>query len=414
MRRVLNALYEERFGGPQSHVLQVAPGLRRRGVETIVVIPRGDPTFASLLREARVPFHELDLVRLRDTWNPAVHARFLARFWPNVAALRRLIREHHVEIVHTNGLMNLQAAIAARLEGARLIWYLHDTYSPKLVRLMFLPLVQSWADRIAIAAQAVGRYYFPDPFAVEGRLHLIYAPVDTGRFNPAVDGSAVRAELGIGGDCPVVGPVVGTVANLSPGKGVEFLLEAAPYIRHRFPETKFMVAGRPLENRRTYWRFLQRRTEELGLTKDVVFAGCREDMPQVMGAMTVYVQPSESEACPMAVLEASASGLPVVATDVGGTRELVTHGVTGLLIEPRQPHQIAEAVIRLLDRPDAARSIGMAGAERIRRLFSLDACVAAHARLYSEVLGKGAASKAPIGVRKAPSASSVETPCLRA
>jgi glycosyltransferase involved in cell wall biosynthesis len=133
-----------------------------------------------------------------------------------------------------------------------------------------------------------------------------------------------------------------------------------------------------------------------------------------MRAMTVYVHPSESEACPMAVLEASASGLPVVATDVGGTRELVAHGVTGLLIEPRHPYQIAEAVIRLLDRPDAARSMGMAGAERMRRLFSLDACVAAHARLYTEVLGKGAASRVPIGVRTVPRTSSVGTPCLRA
>src|SRR5215472_16621531 len=111
--RVVNILFDERVGGPQLRVLQVAQRLKI--FETIVVIPKGDAAFASLLKQAQIPFHEIDLVRLRYTRSPIIHAKFLARFWPNVAALRRLIREHHVEIVHTNGLMNIQAAIAARL-----------------------------------------------------------------------------------------------------------------------------------------------------------------------------------------------------------------------------------------------------------------------------------------------------------
>jgi len=195
--KVLNVLYDERVGGPQLRVLQVARRLRPRGFETIVAIPKGDPRFTSMLQDAKIPYRGFELVRLRDTRNLAVHARYVARFWPNVQTLRRLIREYSVDVVHTNGLMNSQAAIAARLEKVRLIWHLNDVGTPWLLRLGLGPLLRTWPDRIAIASRAVGGYYFPGHSPVNGRLHLLYAPVDPERFSPQTDCSSVRAEFGI-------------------------------------------------------------------------------------------------------------------------------------------------------------------------------------------------------------------------
>ncbi len=384
-------IFDERFGGPQSFALEVARSLRRRAVETVIVIPRGDPTFRMLLGEAEVPYRELALVRPRQTWNPGAHARFLVRFWPNVRALRRLIRETNAQIVHTNGLMNLQAAVAARLEGVRLVWHLHDIGTPRTARTLCLPVLQSWADRIAVVARAVGEFYFPDPARVATRLHVIYPPVDPVRFNPGpdgVDGSALRAEFGI----PLDAPVVGTVANLSPGKGIEHLIEAAPRIKERHPATRFIVVGKMLTNRRAYWSPLLARTEELGLAPDFIFTGPRRDMPQVYRAMTVYAHPSEAEGFGMAVLEASASGLPVVATDAGGTREAVERDLTGLLVQPRRPAEIADAVIRLLDSPALAHKMATAGVARVAEKFALDLCVAEHLLMYNTALERAAAA----------------------
>jgi glycosyltransferase involved in cell wall biosynthesis len=390
MPRILNVLYEERFGGPQSRVLQVATRLQAKGFETLVVIPKGDPTFASRLKAVQIPFHEFDLVRLRDSRNPAVHARFIARFWPNVMTLRRLIRDYKIELVHTNGLIHLQAPIAAGLEGVPLVWHLNDVNTPRLLRLLLLPLVRRWADQIVVAAQAVGYYYFPNnASSVRKRLHVLYAPVDTEKFRTGVDGTSVRATLGIDDDSPIVG----TVKNLSPGAGVEFLIDAASDIKRHFPKAKFLIVGEKLRNRQAYWSSLMRRTEELGLANDVIFVGRRDDIPEVMRAMTVYVHPSEAEACPMAVLEASASGLPVIATDVGGTRELVEDGVTGILVEPRSPAQIADAVVHLLESPETAQAMGMRGVQRMRELFSLDACVREHIRVYTAALQQASASR---------------------
>jgi len=364
--------------------LQVAQGLRRKSVETMVVIPRGDPAFRTLLGEAEVAYRELDLVRPRMTWNPGAHLRFLVRFWPNVKDLRRLIQETHASIVHTNGLMNLQAALAARLEGVRLVWHLHDITAPRAFRLLCLPVLRSWADAIPIVARAIGEFYFPDPARVARRLHLVYPPVDPEKFNPAVDGSPVRTELGI----PTDAPVVGAVANLSPGKGIEYLLEAAPAIKQRYPDTRFIVVGERLANRRAYWAPLVTSAKELGLERDFLFTGFRSDMPRVYRAMSVYVHTSESEGCSLAILEASSSGVPVVATGVGGTGEAVEPGVTGLLIQPRSPAEIVNAVTRLLDSPPLAQTMAAAARARVAEKFNLHACVRAHLAMYQAALGE--------------------------
>ena len=382
MVRILNALYDERVGGPQLRVLQVADRLNARGFETTVVMPKGDGNFASLLAQAQIPFHDFDLVRLRRSFNPIEHTRYVAKFWSNVMELRRLIRERHIDIVHTNGLMNLQTPLAARLEGVGLVWHLNDLGTPKLLRLMFLPLVRAWSHRIALAARAVGQYCFPRATLTGKRFQLLYAPVDTRRFNPQVDGTKVREELGIAPEYSVVG----IIANICPGKGQEYFLEAAALIKRKHPDARFLVVGGRLDNRSEFWSELKTQTANLGLDRDTFFLGRRSDVPEVLRAMTVFVQASDSEACPMAVLEASASGLPVVATNVGGTPELVEDGVTGILVEPRNAKQIAQAVLRLLDSPEMACRMGMSGAERMRKHFSLDACVDGHARMYNAVL----------------------------
>lgn len=380
MTTVLNVLFEERIGGPQLRVLQVAEQLQRRDVRTIVAIPTGDPKFAELLAERGIPCEQLDLVRLRHTKNLLTHARFVALWWPNVSALRAIIRKHHVDVVHTNGLLHLQAAVAARLENVALVWHLNDVNSVRFLKKAMQPIVRMLAHQVAVAARAVGKFYFPDPWQVENRLQVLYAPVDVERFRPGGKKGPLPPEFGVqAGD-----PVIGMVANLSPGKGCEFLLEAIPSIHRHFPRAKIVVVGELLANRESYWRPLR----ESAHAAHVRFLGRMEpqDMPRLMRGFTVYVHPSEFEACPMAVLEASASGVPVVATDVGGTREIVVDGETGFLIRPRAPRELGDSVVRLLNHPAAARAMGEAGAGRMNARFSLERCVRAHVRVYNAAL----------------------------
>jgi glycosyltransferase involved in cell wall biosynthesis len=122
----------------------------------------------------------------------------------------------------------------------------------------------------------------------------------------------------------------------------------------------------------------------LGLAERVVFAGLRRDVPQLLPGLDAVVFSSLREGLSMAMLEAMAAGVPVVATAVGGTPELITHGVTGLLVPPGRPEDLANALVSLLDDASAAETLRGAARRRVEERFSVARMIEAHEALYAE------------------------------
>jgi glycosyltransferase involved in cell wall biosynthesis len=367
-------------------VAQIAPRLRLEGWETVVAMPFGkDRTFPSLLSSLSLPYVELDLVRLRRPGGVLDHVRYLRSFWPNVEHLRRLIRQEQVKVVHVNGIINLQGPIAARLEKVGLVWHLNDIGSPRPLQVLYRPLVRRWSDVIAVSSHAVRKHYFDSTTTRKARrllVRVIYPPVDSPSYADVGDGGRIRKELGLTDSVPVIG----MVGNLNPFKGIEYLIRALPIIKVAFPSTKLLIVGRELETQREYAAWLRQLALRTGCVGDIVFMGARRDIPDVLAAMSVYVQASLSESFGMATAEASASGLPVVATNVGGTEEVVASHVSGVLVQPGSARAIAEGVVSLLKDSDAARGMGAAGRAHIRERFSVEQCVEAHVAAYRDSL----------------------------
>lgn len=131
---------------------------------------------------------------------------------------------------------------------------------------------------------------------------------------------------------------------------------------------------------------LVEQTHRLGLAERVIFLAPRRDIPQLLPAMDLLVSSSLREVMPNVVMEAMAAGLPVVATDVGGTAEVVEHGMTGLLIPPRDAAALTHAIGTLLKHPEQRRLMGQAGRRRIQQQFSLDTTVAKTVAIYDALL----------------------------
>lgn len=381
MGTILNVLFDERLGGPQLRAIQVARRLRPYGVKTRIAIPQGGAVLTKRLDAEQIDYDELNLVRPRQTFDPLPHINYAWNFWPNVLRLRKLIRRHSIKVVHTNGLMHLQAATAARLEKVGLVWHINDFVTPGPVTPVFVRLVRSWANRVAVASRAVGDFYFPGD-DLDGRLEVVYPPVNTDLFHPGVDGSAIRKEFALPQNCIIIG----TVGNLTPLKGADILIKALPAVIEQFPQLKAFVIGARLENRRAYFESLIRLSRELGVSDHLVFTDQRNDIPQFMAAMTVYVHPARTEACGMAVLEASASGVPVVASRVGGVPETLLANETGVMVTPDQPQEFSQAVIALLKSSETCERMGKAGVEFCSAKFSLKRCVQSHLNLYRPLL----------------------------
>jgi len=170
---------------------------------------------------------------------------------------------------------------------------------------------------------------------------------------------------------------------LNPIKDQLTLLEAVRIVVDREPSFRLTIVGDgPRRNE------LHELSQKLTLGDHVVFLGERNDVPQLMARADLFVLSSLQEGLSLTLLEAMASGLAVIATDVGGNRELVTPGQTGFLVPSRSPERLAAAILDLLARPDAVRSMGKQGRALVEREFGVEQMVRKYEQFYSSSLRK--------------------------
>jgi glycosyltransferase involved in cell wall biosynthesis len=386
--RVLVVIHYPVFGGPHNQALLLARAFERRGVEMTVLVPDGPGSAAPRLRAADIDVVTIPLHRLRASLNPARQLPLIAGFWPEVRALRHVIRDRNVDLVQIGGLVNPHAAIAARLESVAVVWQLLDTRAPMGLRRLLMPLVLRLSDVVMTTGRRVASVH-PGAEALGERLHVFYPPVDPDAFDPKrVDAESARAEFGFA----PADLVIGTVGNLNPQKGYEYLIRAAARVRKGRAEAKLLVVGASHDTHRAYERGLYHLCDELGLVvgRDVIFAGPRNDVRPALAAMDIFALASvpRSEGAPTAVEEALTIGVPVVATDVGAVAELVDEGETGYLVPPLDAEAMAERLEQLLSDSDERARMGARAPRRARHRFSLEECAEVHLAAYELALSR--------------------------
>ena len=217
------------------------------------------------------------------------------------------------------------------------------------------------ADHVWVQTEHMRQRIYPLGVG-DDRMSVMPNGLDTEKFRPGLDTSALRRELGL----PEGTPVVLFVAAIHPRKGLRYLLEASEGIIARHPQVQFLIVGDGPEAAE-----MRARAARIDPTR-FIFAGFRRDIPQVLNLTTVNVLPSLREGLPQAILEAYASGVPVVATNVGGVRDILKDGENGFLIPPRDPAAIATAVSALLDDEALRQRIAANNRAAAEQLYVLD------------------------------------------
>jgi glycosyltransferase involved in cell wall biosynthesis len=167
-------------------------------------------------------------------------------------------------------------------------------------------------------------------------------------------------------------------------KGIKYFLQAAAGLAKRFPDVRFLIVGDGASRPE-----LEQQARDLRLEGTVLFTGFRVDVPELLQEATVSVLPSLSEGLSNSLLESMASGVPVVATRVGGNPEVIEHGVTGFLVPARDSEALAAAMGRILEDANLAAQFGQAGRQRVARLFSLERSVSETELLYQRLIAMG-------------------------
>jgi len=383
---ILFVIHYPVFGGPHNQALLLARELERRGLHMTVLLPAGPGNAAPRLRSSGIDVVSVPLHRARATVDPRPLLQLAAHLPGEVRAIRRVIREREIDIVQIGGLVNPHAAIAGRLEGVAVVWQLLDTRAPMVIRRMMMPFVVHLSDALMTTGRTVATVH-PGAEALAERLVVFFPPVDPTAFDLAeVDRAEARAEFGFGPD----DLVIGTVGNLNPQKGHEYLLRAAAQARAVRPNARVLIVGASHETHRGYERDLHTLAEELGFVvgKDVTFSGTLDDVRPALAAMDVFVLSSvpRSEGAPTAVEEAMMMKRPVIAANVGAVSELVDDGVTGMLVPPLDSAAISDAIVRTADNPPLRAAMGAQARERAIALCSVEECARIHLEAYDRAL----------------------------
>ena len=304
----------------------------------------------------------------------------------------RSLRRQGIQILHTYGFYpNVFAIPAARLSGVPVIIGsvrdIGDIYTPWQHKVQKICL--RMADHIIVNAEAIKRDLRQRGYRAD-RVTVIPNGIDFERFRVPQTGESVRRELNI----PSGAPVVGVLSRLMRIKGHEYFLKAAALIAARDPQVRFLIVG-DTNLHQEYRDELKQLAIKLGLQGRVIFTGFRLDVPELLAALSVSVLPSLGlEGLSNSLLESLAAGLPVVATRVGGTPEIIEDGVNGLLVPPADPEALAGAICRLLKDRGLAGMLGQVGRQRVMSRYSLEQAVMTTERLYCDLLQRSSSFQA--------------------
>lgn len=370
--KVLYVIDNLEFGGGERGFAQLAGALRDRYEILFACSPGG--LLGTRLEQLGIPIRSLDFRRQLS----------LAR----ILRLAAIIRQERVRLVHSMGARaDFAARIAGRLAGSPVIvsttaMFVEGYEVSPVKRALYRTgnrFTERLCDGFIAVSEAVRKILVEDHRIPAAKVTRIYNGVELDAFQPGSrDRVQLKRDLGLDPEAPLVG----TIGRMVPQKAHDVFLQAASLVAQAVPDAQFLIVGDgPLRST------LERLRKELGL-RSCRFGGFREDIPEALSIMSVFVLSSVLEGLPRVLLEALALARPVVATRIPGVTEIVQHGFTGLLVPPRDAVTLAHAITWLLNDQKLAGRLGQAGRKVVEERFALSRTVEEVDRFYAALLEK--------------------------
>ena len=365
------------LGGAEVAILTLLKNMDRSRFETTVILPCRGP-FSKALEKMDIP---VAIIRLPMGLLRLKRGRAFLSFLFLIVSLIYLqfyllklcfyLKINRFQLVLTNTIKaHLYGSLAARLCSIPLVWRFHDLlvapdFSPFLIR--FISLFGKLFPKKIYAVSGVSRDYLIKSGIAEIKTEVIFNAVDSELFEINRDFKSIRDEYHLGR-----AKLVGCIGRIVPQKGQKVLLSAIPGVIQRYQEAFFLMVGDIFLREEAYKKELFELINRNGIGDKVKWTGFRVDIGNVMDSLDIVVFPSIApEAFPLSVLEAMSLGKPVIASSVGGVKEIIEDGVSGYLVEPNRPDQITEKILFLFQDQEICDRIGKKAREVIGQKFPL-------------------------------------------
>jgi glycosyltransferase involved in cell wall biosynthesis len=384
------------LGGAEVSILTFLRHMDRSRFDVTVILPSLGP-FSRSLDAIGIPIKIVhlpsDLVRLK-------RGKALRSFLILIASLVTLklfwlklwiyLKRNDFNLILTNTVKaHLYGSIPARLCSLPLLWRFHDVLSPPDFSPVLIRAISFFGKRFPekiLPVSNTAREHLIQNGVPDQKVEVIFNGVNSELFEFNKDFNDIRKEYHLAETVMLVG----CIGRIIPQKGQKVLLEAIPGVLQRYPETFFLIIGDVFHGEEAYRKELFEIIEQNNLTKKVRLTGFREDMRDVLRSLDIVVFPSVSpEAFPLTLLEAMILKRTVIASNIGGVKEIILDGLNGVLVEPNRPEQITEKILYLFDHPAVCDRMGEKAKERVEQEFSLKDYVQAMEKAFREAVVQG-------------------------
>ena len=359
--KILQILPELNIGGVERGTVDLARQLLSRDQQALVISNGG-----SLVKE-------LTSSGVRHIQLP-VHKKSLFSILANIPKVAKIIREEKVDIVHARSrIPAIIAFFACRGTAAFFVTTCHGYYSQNLAS-----RVMGWGRCVIVSSNIIAQHMLRDFGVPRERIRLIPRGVDLQEFRFNRPSSLVPRPSSIF--------TIGVVGRLTPLKGHKYFLQALAKVIRVLPQVRALIVGDISPGKDKYKEELQMLSRRLSLDRYVQFLGRVDNMPRVYSQLDALVLPTVTqEAFGRVIIEAGACGVPVIATKVGGVVDIIEDGVNGVLVTPKNPDDLAQAIIRLSRQPELTQRLAVTARRRVEEDYSLKQMARETISVYEQV-----------------------------
>ncbi len=352
------------IGGIGRYVTNLAKELQRRG-HTVFIASGGGELEETLLQTGVK--HIYADIKTKSELSPKIIKSFFA--------LKPFLRKEKIDLIHahTRGTQVLSALLSF-YQKIPYVTTCHGFFKRRLGRRIF----GCWGERVVAISEAVKGQLIHDFNVDEKRIVLIHTGIEVERFLQGVREDEI-AKIKHAWNLNKA-PVIGTIGRLSSVKGQDVLLSAAKSLVRDFSNINVLLVGNGPDEER-----LKKLSSTLGLDKNVIFAGSVDDTTKALSVMDIFVLPSIKEGLGLSLVEAMASGKPCIASRVGGIESLIEDGITGMLVKPGNPDELARAIKYMLSNKDKAEAFRDKAREKVINDFNIDRMAAQIEEMYGSV-----------------------------
>lgn len=372
MAKKINLFYviaDSSLTGAPRHLLSLVDYLDKKEFAISVILPQGP--LAEELSKRKI---NVFLVPMKSRSDIAA-----------VSAIRRLLVKYDPDILHVHGQRaGLIGRFAVRNLPIKVVYTEHTrTLQFKLANsaldwahIRAMQMLDKFTNINIAVSKAVADFLIQSKITQPHKIKIIHNGISLSA-NKHIDGQALELVNQYGLKKQDI--IIGTIGSLNIQKDTATLIKAMPRVITKLPKAKLVIVGSgPLKHK------LQKLTQKLGISQNVIFAGVIKEIPGILQIFTVFVLPSRSEAFGISILEAMKAGVPVIATNVGGIPEIITNNRNGILIEAGDSKTLASSIIRLVNDRKLQQKFSKAGEETIKN-FSINKMVQATVKVYKDL-----------------------------